>query len=299
VNLNGAAGTPGATGATGPIAGSNTQVIFNDTGVANGSSALTFDKTTGNLSVNTGFVNAAAVKTTGLIDVGTSLTVAGNITGANILGPLANGNSNVRIPTANGNVNITAAGNANVLVITGTGINAAGTLNATGNLKVANANLGNLAVANFFQGDGGLLSNISTPAGAQIINGTSDVSVGLNSNVTVNVAGNSNILVITGTGANITGTLDVTANTNLVNLNATLGNFISNVSANNFVANYVVKTTAVTFAALPSAGTAGAGARAFITDGNLAMAGNFGSLVTGGASNGVPVVSDGTNWRIG
>jgi len=36
---------------------------------------------------------------------------------------------------------------------------------ATGNLTVANANLGNLAVANFFSGDGGLLSNI---AGANV-----------------------------------------------------------------------------------------------------------------------------------
>jgi collagen type VII alpha len=299
VNLNGAAGTPGATGATGPIGGSNTQVVFNDAGVANGSSALTFDKTTGNLSVNTGFVNAAAVKTTGLIDVGTSLVAAGNITGANLLGPLANGNSNVRIPSANGNVNISAVGNANILVITGTGANITGTLNATGNLTVGNANLGNLAVANFFQGDGGLLTNISVAAGTQIVNGTSNVAASLNSNVTVGVAGNANVLVITGTGVNVAGTLNVTANTNLVNLNATLGNFTANVSANNFNANVIIKTTAVPFANLPSAATAGAGARAFINDGNIAATANFAAQVSGGGSNNVPVYSDGTNWLIG
>ena len=68
----------------------------------------------------------------------TSLTVSGNITAGNLLGILANGNSNVRIPAANGNVNISAVGNANVVVITGTGVNIAGTLNSTGNANVAN-----------------------------------------------------------------------------------------------------------------------------------------------------------------
>lgn len=57
-----------------------------------------------------------------------------------------------------------------------------------------------------------------------------------------------------------------------------------------------VKTTATTVAALPAAATAGAGARAFVTD---ATATTFLSTVTGGGANKVPVVSDGTNWLIG
>ena len=48
-----------------------------------------------------------------------------------------------------------------------------------------------------------------------------------------------------------------------------------------------------------AAATAGAGARAFITDGNIAASTNFAAQVTGGGSNNVPVYSDGTNWRIG
>jgi hypothetical protein len=47
---------------------------------------------------------------------------------------------------------------------------------------------------------------------------------------------------------------------------------------------------------LPSAATAGAGARAFVTD---ATATTFLSTVAGGGSNKVPVVSDGANWLIG
>ena len=45
---------------------------------------------------------------------------------------ISNGNSNVNIPTANGNINFSSAGNANVAVITGTGVNVSGTLNIVG-----------------------------------------------------------------------------------------------------------------------------------------------------------------------
>lgn len=57
-----------------------------------------------------------------------------------------------------------------------------------------------------------------------------------------------------------------------------------------------VKTKALTVATLPAAVTAGAGARAFVTDANATT---FLSTVAGGGANAVPVVSDGTNWLIG
>ena len=57
-----------------------------------------------------------------------------------------------------------------------------------------------------------------------------------------------------------------------------------------------VKTASTTVALLPAAGTAGAGARSFVTD---ASATTFLSTVAGGGANKVPVVSDGTNWLIG
>ena len=52
----------------------------------------------------------------------------------------------------------------------------------------------------------------------------------------------------------------------------------------------------LTVATLPAAGTAGAGARAFVTDANATT---FASVVAGGGANKLPVYSDGTNWRIG
>ena len=57
-----------------------------------------------------------------------------------------------------------------------------------------------------------------------------------------------------------------------------------------------VQTPSMTVASLAAAATAGAGARAFVTD---ATATTFLSTVAGGGSNKVPVVSDGTNWLIG
>lgn len=87
---------------------------------------------------------ATKVVSTGNANVGNlgfgagQITGTGNITAGNLIGTLANGNSNVNIPAANGNVNISAVGNANIVVVTGTGANITGTLNATGNANVGN-----------------------------------------------------------------------------------------------------------------------------------------------------------------
>lgn len=57
-----------------------------------------------------------------------------------------------------------------------------------------------------------------------------------------------------------------------------------------------LKLGTLTVANLPTAGTAGAGSKAFVTD---ATATTFASVVAGGGANNVPVYSDGTNWLIG
>jgi hypothetical protein len=57
-----------------------------------------------------------------------------------------------------------------------------------------------------------------------------------------------------------------------------------------------VRTTPTTVAALPAASTAGAGAKAHVTD---ATSTTFASPVAGGGANSVPVYSDGTQWLIG
>lgn len=193
---------------------------------------------------------------------------------------LVNGNSSV-IVILDGNVNISSAGNANVLVVTGTGANVTGTFDVTSNANVGNlgtaqvlatanvtapqlisnvatgtspflvssntvvANLnadlldgyntatsntantvavrdanGNLS-ANFFIGNGSQLTGLTT---SSISNGNSNVNIpAANGNVNISAAGNANVLVITGTGANVTGILDVAgniANANVISANS-------------------------------------------------------------------------------
>ena len=67
-------------------------------------------------------------------------------------------------------------------------------------------------------------------------------------------------------------------------------------SASGVACTVPIKTPSYVVSALPSASTAGAGARALVTDANATT---FLSTVAGGGSNIVPVVSNGTNWVIG
>lgn len=61
-------------------------------------------------------------------------------------------------------------------------------------------------------------------------------------------------------------------------------------------ASILPSLTNYTVATLPSASTAGVGARSFVTD---ASGPTFGSTVSGGGAVAVPVYSDGTNWKVG
>jgi len=75
----------------------------------------------------------------------------------------------------------------------------------------------------------------------------------------------------------------------------TLVSFLSSAFSSLTLSSYV-KVSAVAVASLPSAATAGAGARATVTD---ATSTTFNASVAGGGSNIVPVFSDGTNWKVG
>jgi hypothetical protein len=65
----------------------------------------------------------------------------------------------------------------------------------------------------------------------EIFNGNSNVVLTANGNISTSVAGNANVFVVTGTGANVTGTFDVSGN-------ASAGNVLSNnITANVYTAN--------------------------------------------------------------
>ena len=151
---------------------------------------------------------------------------------------ISNGNSNVNIGTANGNVTISAVGNTTITV-TGTGANITGYANISGNLVAANANLGNLASANYFTG------TLTTNAQPNITSVGTLTALDVTGNIT-----NGNI-----TGGNLvsanyfTGTLTTNAQPNITsvgtlsNLSVT-GNITNgNITGGNLVsANYVTGT---------------------------------------------------------
>jgi hypothetical protein len=78
---------------------------------------------------------------------------------------IANGTSNVTVPVSNGNVNIVSAGNT-TMVVTGTGANITGTLNATGNIT-----------GDYILGNGSQLTNLPVPTVIQDIATVGDMSI--------------------------------------------------------------------------------------------------------------------------
>ena len=366
----------------------------------------------GNLHISGG-TNAYVLSTDG----------AGNLnwvaqSGAGGIANISNGNSNVNIPTSNGNINFSATGNANVVVITGTGANISGTANITGNLSAGNiiagnftagagsggsitggnlvsanyitgtlttaaqpnitsvgsltsltvtgnitsgnANLGNAATANYFIGNFYGTANSATTAGtvttnaqpnitsigsltgltvsnasgvvnftttanvtlgsvanlhiaggsngqylqtdgsgtltwstvvsgstSNISNGNSNVSIPVaNGNINFSAVGNANVVVITGTGANISGTANVTGNLVAGNITAGAGTGGSITGGNLVSANYFTGT--LTTAAQPNITSVGTltslTATGNITGGNLVTSGTL--SVTGDATLG-------------
>jgi len=180
-----------------------------------------------------GTVTTAAQPNITSVGTLTALGVNGNITAANITANTGvfTGNGSGLSAIAGANVTGTVA-NATTATTAGTvttnaqpNITSVGTLTSlavTGNLSSGNANLGNLVTANFFSGDGSLLTNISVGAGSYIENGNSEVRVDANSNVRFTIAGNANVITVTGTGANIAGYANVTGNISAGNVSATL-----------------------------------------------------------------------------
>jgi len=276
-------------------------LVVTGTGVnVAGTANISGNANVGNIGATNGiFTTVAGTLTTAsqpnITSVGTlsSLSVSGNTTSGNFIGTFANGNSNIAIPSANGNINFSAAGNANVLVISGTGINVNGDSLITGNLTVDGnityLNIDTLAVEdpiiqlqtgangaaptsnsgkdvgtglNYYDtqariafmgwdvsnAEFGMASQASISSeivtfstygnlrlgnliGA-VANGNSNFNIpAANGNINLSVAGNSNVLVVTGTGINVSGTLNATGNANVGNIGVQL------VTANSLISN--------------------------------------------------------------
>ena len=174
----------------------NNSIILNATGAnLNQTTANTFTVSpvrndTSNIA-EVMFYNATSKEVT----YGNTISVAGNITGANFIGNLANGNSDVSIPAANGNINFDVAGNANVVVMTGTGANITGTLNVTGNIT-GNTNGFAIGYLNIPQVAAANATLALTDAGKHYYSTTAG-------NFTLTIPTNANVAFATGTAISI------------------------------------------------------------------------------------------------
>ena len=162
--------------------------VFDNTGALSvpGNLNITGNANVGNLVANIANITTANVTT-------------GNITTINT-GLVQNGNSNVVI-TTNANVTITAKSNA-TMIISDTGANITGTLNATGN-----ANVGNLGTTTAIITTG----NITTINTGLVQNGNSNIAITSNANITVTSKSNAT-MTITDIGANVTGYANISGN---------------------------------------------------------------------------------------
>ena len=167
----------------GGLLSDNANLLFNTTG-----NILTVDNVTSSGNVSAGQ----------FIGNGVQLS---NVAGGNVSGQVGNALLAGTVYT-NAQPNITSVGSLTGLTVTGLA-----TLDSIANVRISGGTNGQIIST-----DGnGILSFISNDTG-KIVNGTSNVSIPtLNGNI-VMVQGGTTVLTVTGVGANITGTLDVTGN---------------------------------------------------------------------------------------
>lgn len=283
--------TGGLITATGNITGGN---IITAGTIAAGAAGIT---ATGNIRGGN-LVSDAAITATGSIASGASITaqdqisaqgnvIANNISAGNIINTgVLNATSNV---SAIGNVtgsNLVTGG-----AVTAVGAVRGGSINTAGLITAA----GNITTGAFFVGDGGFLSNvtaISNVTTSQITNGTTVMAIaGPNGNIFATVNAVGNILVLSDTGAFVTGTLSATGNITGSNVNT--GGLVSatgNINGGNVNAGIGNFTTVI-----------GAANASSLTSGTVhadRMSGSYVINVTGNVSGTAATVTNGAQANI-
>ena len=159
-------------------------------------------------------------------------------------------NAQPNITSVGNLVSVTVTGNAAANNVNVTNRISAASITVTGNIVGSNANLGNTAQANYFVGNGSLLTGIQASTGSRIENGTSNINIATaNGNATVGINGTSNVATFSASGLAVAG--NVTA-TRFVGD----GGQLSNITAANITGNVAVATYAVAAASAGYALTA-------------------------------------------
>ena len=240
----------------------------------------------GNVIVPNLTVNLALVGNTANFS---SNVISNNLSVNNVItGNTANFSGNVVLP--NLTVNLQLAGN---------------TANFSGNIVTLNANLGNLATANYFTGE--------------FVNGNSNIRIAANGNVTISANGTGNVFTVTEAGANISGNLGVTGNFSVGNLTANtlsantavyVGNTEitwANVTTTSITANQTISTHAVAgitgieffVKAVDSSGSKYSVTKVqAVTDGSNVDYTNYGGVFLGGSTGTLVVNIVGSNVEL-
>ena len=227
----------------------------------------------------------------GLVTIAGNLIPASNVTYS--LGNTTNRFSNLWLSNTTIYIgNVTVGATATTLTVNGANVV---TGDANGNISSGNilntgtiSSTGNITTAGYFLGNVACASGIYA---SRIFNGNSEVNISASgSNVNISVSGTSNVVVVTTTGLNVTGTASASGNITGGNiLTAGLVSATGNATAGNVLTSGVVSATAnitggnVLTAGLISA-TSTITSAANITGGNILTGGLMSS--TGNATHG-------------
>ena len=228
LQLNGNTANFVTIGVTGNIVAGNVSVTGIFSGNGSGLSQLTGANVTGTVANATYALNAGnATNATSATTAGTvttnaqpNITSVGTLTSLTVSGDTVSGNVYANTGTVRGTFltgTLTTGAQPNI-----TNVGTLANLNVNGNITGGNANLGNLVTANYFSGNGSLLTGIVVPntANANFANYAGNVTVSSQPNITslgtltgLNVSGNANF-----TGANVSlgnvANLHITGGTN-------------------------------------------------------------------------------------
>jgi hypothetical protein len=214
--------TAGLISATGNVTGGN---VLNNGLISSTGNSTAANYLTGGLISATGNITGGNISATN--HTGTTVSVTGNVTGANFIG-------NVISPAGSA---VSTTGN-----ITGGNLLTGGIVSAAGNITSA----GNIA-GTFFLGNGSQLSGLSLGVTVtKFVNGTTEGNIGASGgNISFNVAGVSNVVVMTTTGAVVTGLSTPTITHTGTNAVGNIGSS-ANYFNNTFAASYLGDTVSVT-----------------------------------------------------
>jgi hypothetical protein len=224
--------TGGLVSATGSVTGANiTGSNLLTGGIISAAGTITGANITGSNLLTNGVISAAGTITGGNLGITGTISASGNITCANVIaithiGNLSGTSVNVSNNVTGGNLftsgEISAAGRIQGANVIGSNFLTTGAVSATGNVT-----------GSYFIGNGSQLTGIVATAGTLIENGTSNVTVINNSNITVGVGGISNVAVFHSTGLRIANTLTA------LNIDSTNADLAERYLADN---NYAVGT---------------------------------------------------------